>query len=199
MSTEFKQLHIANILVWAIVSLFVLTLAGMIVGAPFALSYGYSSVGAVIYKAFSPLCHQLTERSFHLAGHPFAVCTRCTGIYAGVALATLLYPLVRSLNRTDTPRRIWLLLAAVPITIDWALGFLGIWANTHYSRLFTGAVLGAVCAFFIIPGMMDLLEMDWRRFFKGVSPPKEETLNSILRPMNESSAPTDYGSPTSRI
>jgi uncharacterized membrane protein len=38
---------------------------------------------------FSHLCHQNQARSFMLEGAPIAVCVRCLGIYAGVALSTL--------------------------------------------------------------------------------------------------------------
>jgi uncharacterized membrane protein len=127
-----------------------------IIGAPLLQASDHSAIAAVIYKAFSYLCHQIPERSFHLAGHQFAVCSRCTGLYAGFAFATLGYPLIRSLKRTDTPRIIWLLLAAVPLTIDFALGYFSLWQNNHASRFITGALLGAVAAFYIVPGLTDL-------------------------------------------
>jgi hypothetical protein len=50
--------------------------------------------------------------------------------------------------------------------IDFSLGFLGIWQNTHLSRFATGALLGAVAAFFIMPGLIDLSQTGWRQFFK---------------------------------
>lgn len=129
---------------------------GAIVGAPLLLGNGHSQFASAIYKTFSYLCHQIPERSFHLAGHQFAVCSRCTGLYAGFAFATLAYPLVRSLRRTDAPRIIWLLLAAAPLGIDFALGYFSIWENNHASRFITGALLGGVAAFFIIPGVIDM-------------------------------------------
>jgi uncharacterized membrane protein len=84
------------------------------------------------------------------------VCARCTGIYAGFTVATLGYPLLRSLARTDTPPRRWLFLAAVPLAIDFSLGFFGLWENTHLSRFLTGALLSSVAVFYIVPGLVDL-------------------------------------------
>jgi uncharacterized membrane protein len=154
----------ASWLVWAGVTAIALLLVGSIFAAPLALENNHSSLAFTVYHAFSYVCHQLPQRSFHLAGHPLAVCARCTGLYSGFAGASLVYPLVRSLRRTDTPARRWLLLAAVPMAIDVGLDVLGVWQNTHLSRLVTGLLLGSIAAFFVIPGLMDLLNYNWRGF-----------------------------------
>jgi uncharacterized membrane protein len=142
--------------VWATISSLALVVVGLIVAAPLALAQNHFDFASAIYRTFSYACHQIPERSFHLAQHQFAVCSRCTGLYAGFAFATLGYPLLRSLKRTDTPRITWLILAAVPLAIDFALGYFSIWQNNHFSRFTTGALLGAVAAFYVIPGVMDL-------------------------------------------
>ena len=41
--------------------------------------------GAAVYGVGSFICHQLPDRSFHLAGFQLPVCARCMGIYAGVS------------------------------------------------------------------------------------------------------------------
>jgi uncharacterized membrane protein len=152
---------IAPWLVWAGVTAFALLLIGSIFGAPLAWNTNHPAVAFTTYHAFSYVCHQLPLRSFHLAGHPLAVCARCTGLYAGFAGAALIYPLVRSIKRTDTPNRVWLLLAIAPMAIDLGLDFLGLWQNTHLSRLLTGLLLGSTAALFVIPGLMDLLDFNW--------------------------------------
>jgi uncharacterized membrane protein len=141
---------------WLILSAVSLLIVAAIIAAPIAASQGHTAIAAAIYNTFSYLCHQIPERSFHLGDRQFAVCSRCTGLYAGFAFATLGYPLVRSLKRTDTPRIIWLLLAALPLGIDFALGYFSIWQNNHASRFATGALLGAVAAVYIVPGLIDL-------------------------------------------
>ena len=135
----------------------------LIVVAPVALANGYNSSAFVLYQMIARVCHQIPERAFYLEGHPLAVCARCTGIYVGFAAGVLVYPLVRSLRRGDTPARKWLLMAAVPTLFDFALGFFGIWENTHWSRALTGALLGAVAAFYVVPGLMDLSRMTFKR------------------------------------
>lgn len=157
---EASLVHSQNLVsaffVWATVSLVALSLVGSIIAAPLAQDYGHPALASTIYKAFSFVCHQIPDRSFHLAGHQFAVCSRCTGLYAGFAVAALAYPLVRSLKTTDTPPRLWLILAAVPLAVDFALGYFSIWENNHLSRFTTGALLGAVAVFYIVPGLLEL-------------------------------------------
>ena len=152
----------AAFMIWGGVTAIALLLVASIFGAPLAVANNHPSWAAVVYQAFSYVCHQLPERSFHLLGHPLAVCSRCTGLYSGFAIASLMYPLVRSLSRTDTPPRRWLLLAAVPMAVDVGLDVIGVWRNTYYSRLATGLILGSIAAFYVIPGMIDLLNFNWR-------------------------------------
>lgn len=189
----------AQLLMWGAAAIFVIVLMGLIVGAPLAMAHGHVSIGFVIYKGFSPLCHQLSERSFHVEGHAFAVCSRCTGIYAGFAGGVVFYPLVRSLKRIQTPRRVWLLLASLPIAADWLLGFTGIWANTPISRFLTGALLGSVCALYVMPGLIDMLEIDWRHFFTKTATVPALDRSTAMPISHDRNAPSDYSSPSSRI
>ena len=149
---------------WAITATIALTLVAMIIGAPLFQATGHASFASTIYRAFSFVCHQIPERSFHLAGHQFAVCSRCTGLYVGFAVAALVYPLAYSLKRIDTPRRRWLILAAVPLLIDFSLTYFGVWSNTHLTRFSTGALLGAVAVFYVMPGLVELSSAFARRF-----------------------------------
>lgn len=150
------------LLIWAGVVTASLIIMGLITGAPLALAGGHNVFGLAVYGAFGHLCHQIPERSFFIAGHQFAVCARCTGIYAGFTVATLGYPLLRSLRRSDTPPRRWLFLSAAPLAIDFSLGFFGLWENTHLSRFLTGALLGSVAVFYVMPGLLDLSIREWR-------------------------------------
>lgn len=40
-------------------------------------------LSGIIYLGFSPTCHQLPDRCFHILGSPMAVCARCFGAYLG--------------------------------------------------------------------------------------------------------------------
>lgn len=184
--------------VWCMVVSFALLLVSLIVGTPLALASGHYGAARAVYEGFSYVCHQIPERSFQIRGHSFAVCARCTGLYFGFAAGALALPLLRSLRRTDTPARFWLFAAAVPTVVDFALGYFGIWTNTHLSRSVTGALLGAVCAFYVIPGLVDLSRTDWRKFFARKSV-EQESAQTLKLTASKTDAPSDYGSPHARI
>jgi uncharacterized membrane protein len=144
------------LLMWVILLTVSLVIVGLIVAAPIAHASQHGLVAATLYQAFSHVCHQQPERSFFILGRPLAVCARCTGIYSGFALTTLLYPLMTPLKRTNPPARKWLFIAAAPLAIDFVLGALGIWENTHWSRLLTGAIFGSGIVFFVMPALAEL-------------------------------------------
>jgi uncharacterized membrane protein len=187
------------LMMWSIVAAGSLAMLAMIVGAPLAIQSGHPFWGLAIYRAFSYVCHQIPERSFFVSGHQFAVCARCTGLYAGFAVAVLLYPLARSLRRIETPRRQWLFLAAAPLAIDFALGFFGIWDNTHFSRFTTGALLGAVSVFYVMPGLMDLSLREWGRDRKDSTAATATRVSPEVFSTNAATAPSDYSAPERRI
>ena len=141
---------------WGFVLAGAASLVGMIVLAPLARARGSLLLSQVFYQFFHAACHQMPERSFYLAGYPLAVCARCTGLYVGALAGVIAYPLVRPLARTDAPRREWLILAAIPTTIDFALGFFHVWENTHWSRFSTALLLGAAAAFYVVPGLVEV-------------------------------------------
>ena len=178
---------------WAVSAGTVIFLLALVVLAPLAAAGGHGELAQVIYRAFDVLCHQRPERSYFIDGHKLAVCSRCTGVYAGFAFTLLLYPLIRSLRTTTTPPRSWLLLAAVPLGIDFSLTFFGIWENTHTSRLLTGALLGSAAVFYVVPGLMDLS-------LRVLHPPKPQPATfTLASPESIASAPSDYSAPHRRI
>lgn len=123
----------------------------LLAAAPAAAATGWDTAGTVLYGFFDRICHQLEGRSIHLAGHPLAVCARCTGIYAAFTLSLLLLPCYRRLEDTTQPPR-WILLGALlPMALDVAVGLLGLHEVTLASRLATGALAGGVLAPFVFP------------------------------------------------
>ena len=153
---------------WLIAAVTVLLLVSLIIVAPVAAANGHSELAHGIYGAFGALCHQIPERSYFIAGHKFAVCSRCTGVYAGFAFTLLLYPLLRSLKTTATPPLNLLVLAALPLIVDFSVTFFGFWENTHTSRLLTGALLGSVAVFYVMPGIIDLSlrHAEWKKLIR---------------------------------
>jgi uncharacterized membrane protein len=183
--------------VWLLISLGAVAISSAIIAAPLAMSSGHLLWALPLYQAFSLVCHQIPERSFFIAGHPFAVCARCFGLYAGFTLATITYPLVCSLKKTSAPPRKWLFIAAVPLVIDYGLGAFGIWNNTHSSRFITGALLGAVAVFYTMPGLLDL----GLRLAGGKPQPAIEPVGAFpdVVPAGSRIAPSDYSAPHRRI
>ena len=141
---------------WAIGLAVVVFWVGLIVAAPLLQAEGINAVATPLYHFFGYICHQIPERSLHLAGHQLAVCSRCFGVYFGLAAGFVVYPLWRRVDEIEPLPRIWLILAILPITVDWSLTVFGIWENTHVSRFVTGTILGFACAVFIIPAIVEI-------------------------------------------
>lgn len=186
------------LMVWIVVAAGGLLVTVMIAGAPLARANGLSALSFVIYQAFSYVCHQLPDRSFFLAGFPLAVCARCTGVYFGFTAAVISYPLIAPLKRTQAPERKWLFIAAAPLAIDFGLGLTGIWENTHWSRFGTGALLGGVAVFFLMPA---LAELSLRFKTSRTSRIKNQRFGAMPNVSDQrfAAAPSDYSSPHRRI
>jgi uncharacterized membrane protein len=132
--------------------------------APMAQSNGLTGLSSPIYSFFHYLCHQKPDRSFHLAGEQFGVCSRCFGVYFGILLGFVIYPLWRRIDEIEPLPKFWLFISLVPAGIDWSLTFFGIWENTQLSRFLTGLILGIACATFIVPAFVEITRNLTRRF-----------------------------------
>ncbi|MGZ3420930.1 MAG: DUF2085 domain-containing protein [Polyangiales bacterium] len=86
---------------------------------------------------FSVQCHGRLDRTLALFGHYFPVCSRCLGIYLGLAVGALL-PL-RSLAAKW--RRAWLLSAAVLMVIEVMVQDTMRHEPWHPARILTGVLL----------------------------------------------------------
>lgn len=128
----------------------------LIVLPPIFAANSFTNLADPIYGFFSYICHQKPDRSFHIIGHQFAVCSRCFGVYFGILLGLAAYPLWRRIDDIEPLPRFWLFLSLVPIGIDWTLGATGIWENNHVSRLITGLILGFACATYIVPAAVEI-------------------------------------------
>src|ERR1043165_3988739 len=164
-----------------------------LISAAVAAGGGHPALAEVIYHAFGVFCHQRADRSYFIEGHKLGVCARCTGLYAGFAITLLLYPLIRSLRINVNPPRYYLILAAIPLAVDFSLTFFGFWENTHTSRLLTGTLLGSVAVFYVMPGIVDLSLRSWR----ATAPLKPSF--TLASPESIAAAPSDYSAPERRI
>jgi uncharacterized membrane protein len=142
--------------VWAISLAVAAIWVFLILLAPLGKISGFENLSSGIYDAFSIICHQIDARSFHFENHPLAVCSRCFGVYFGLLFGFVIYPIFRKIEDIEPLPRLWLFLAMVPMGVDWALGAFDVWENTHLSRFITGLILGAACAVYIVPAVVEI-------------------------------------------
>src|SRR5687768_5314788 len=131
-----------------------------------------------VYLFGSFLCHQLSDRSFHLAGVQLPVCARCLGIYAGAAIGAAVsivgHPLTGRLAGRDGPphgrnaARVTLLIAALPTAITLVLEWSGLWQPGNVVRAAAGLVLGGGVAL-VVMGAIHYER--WQRRRRLVPPP----------------------------
>ncbi len=99
----------------------------------------------MVFLAFAQVCHQLPDRTFHVHGLPFAVCQRCFGVYAGLAVALLVWPFIRRYTALLGRHTLLILAGGVfPLSVDWALTAFQVWQNTPLSRTATGLLFGLI-------------------------------------------------------
>lgn len=122
-----------------------------------------TTLSAVAYGIGSFVCHQLPERSFHLAGVQLPVCARCTGIYAGAAIGAWV-PSMLALRPsgappwTLAPRAVrWILgAAAAPVLLSVVVERAGISNVTNAARAMAGFPLGVGVAFVVAAALATL-------------------------------------------
>lgn len=69
-----------------------------------------------------------------------------------------MYPFVKKLNNNNLPS-LWILFAgAVLVLIDVGLDTFDIIKNTFLTREITGAILGIILAFFLVPGTIKIFD-----------------------------------------
>jgi uncharacterized membrane protein len=139
------------VIVRALVVAGVVWLAAILL-APLAIasSPGVVSFGAACtYAAGSRVCHQRPDRCFSIQGRPMPVCARCTGIYAGAAVAGPLGLLLAS-GWSSRRARLALALAALPTLIAWSIEYAGLAHPSNAMRAVFGLPLGFVVAWLVV-------------------------------------------------
>jgi uncharacterized membrane protein len=126
---------------WALPALAALLISAGLLPWLLALRPGWSRA---LFHVFRTMCHQQPERTLTILGAPMVVCSRCAGLYLGLAIGVVL-PLPRRL----LPHGRALVGAAIAMaTIDVITQDLGLHAPFHPVRLATGVLLGwSGCAF----------------------------------------------------
>jgi uncharacterized membrane protein len=130
-----------GIVLWVLL-LFTAPLA--IVSANRPLSMG----AALVYGAGARVCHQRPERCFRVAGRPLPVCARCTGLYAGAAIAAPVALLASGLSGRRA--RSIAVLAAVPTLVTWSVEAAGFVHPSNTVRAIAALPLGFVAAWLVM-------------------------------------------------
>lgn len=94
--------------------------------APLLAASAGTAVG-LVYAVGALVCHQLSDRSFHVAGAQLPVCARCTGLYVGAAAGLLLWTLRLGVARPWPRTHVAALLvgAAAPTALTVATALVG--------------------------------------------------------------------------
>lgn len=87
-------------------------------------------------------------------------------IYFSMLLATLLLPLFQKIESRRIPPPVILFLAAIPIGIDGLGQLFALWESTNLVRIATGALIGFVMPFYILPIANALFESFAHSVFK---------------------------------
>jgi uncharacterized membrane protein len=135
-----------------------------VLAAPLLAALDHHIASAFFYSLFSHACHQDAARSFTLLGHPWAVCQRCSGIYFGLFLFSLIPLELDAMLNQPRRRRLLVLVATAPMLADVFLPLTGLWANTPASRLATGLIFGAMLSSLLLPALAEFMEdAPWKR------------------------------------
>jgi uncharacterized membrane protein len=119
-----------------------LVAAGLLLAAwaaPWLAVKGFGAASLVVRDFFHAVCHQRPERSFWFLGQPWAVCIRCSGIYAGLGLGVLL-----SVEQA-VAKKIFFVFVILNV-VDVAAEMMGFHGNLPWSRLMLGLGLGAAAS-----------------------------------------------------
>ena len=99
-------------------------------------------VGTIIDGVFISVCHRIPERTLWIANVAQPVCSRCAGLYGGLALGALIAWPRPAMKQS----RLAVLFAGLLLLIDVVLQDLQIHPLWHSSRLITGVLLGYALA-----------------------------------------------------
>lgn len=134
--------------------LFVLMFNLLILSPVILISLGSGEIANLVYYYFSPICHQIDSRSFHISGIKLAVCSRCSSIYFGILIAVLIFPFVRTENLVRKANLL-LVIGALPSVVEFSIEkFLG-FENTGF-KVLTGLLLGIVAGIILTYQIVDM-------------------------------------------
>jgi uncharacterized membrane protein len=108
----------------------VLVVALLVIGT-FLVSPPWTVLGKADLIGYA-ICHQIPERSFHIAGQQLPLCARCTGIYMGALAGFVLMRLWGRQRAAAMPP------TAVTLTLVGFIGLMGVDGINSYLTFFPG-------------------------------------------------------------
>ncbi len=116
--------------------------------APFITN---AQTASLFYTAYTGVCHQLPDHSFHIHGSILAVCIRCTALYTAFLAGIIMFPLLRTYNFSFTTHRYYIILLAVPMIVDVVASWITGYSSTTISRAVSGGMFGFGAALLLVP------------------------------------------------
>ncbi|MCX8198269.1 MAG: DUF2085 domain-containing protein [Candidatus Micrarchaeota archaeon] len=92
------------------------------------------------------------------AGYKLPVCARDLGIYLSMLFGAIILPFFQKPSSQEFPSKWILVAAAIPIGLDGATQLLGLRESSNELRLATGAIIGVVLPFFVLPILNSVAE-----------------------------------------
>jgi len=128
-----------------------------VVSAPLAIAFRppvLSMCAAAVYAAGAHVCHQRPDRCFWIHGRPMPVCARCSGLYAGAAVAAPL-ALVCASALSRRRGRLLAAIAALPTAITWGIEIAGLAHSSNIMRAAAALPLGFAAAWIVVTTWRD--------------------------------------------
>ena len=112
------------------------------------------AAAAAVYGIGALVCHQLPARSFQLWAVQLPVCARCTGIYVGAAIASLI---AMAVTPRDAPRvtRVAILAAVAPAALTLVYEWWSGQMPAHWIRAASGVPIGAMVTALVVAATGD--------------------------------------------
>ncbi len=98
------------------------------------------------------------------------VCSRDVAIYFSMLIGLLALPRLQRIESQKWPNRFILVAAAIPIGIDGVGQLLGLWESTNTVRVATGALIGIVLPFYLLPILNTLCSSVLEKIFPAKTP-----------------------------
>ena len=150
-----KAMHLffkkAALLKTSLRSIFFILILLWCIGFSFNAIFPGSTFGIVTFpilkRIYGTVCHQRIEKTFFLDGSRLLVCARCTGIYTGALIFSLLS--IFFFKRLSFGIKL-LYAAMLPIFLDVVFTTLGIYPYTKIIAFITGLFFGSVVFLYIL-------------------------------------------------